>query len=79
MRVLDSPAGGIQAAAELWARMPPERSEAARMLAYRLFDICERKNRQAEAQAWNVLVREWPALEAAAAVIVRDSRQGLLV
>ena len=66
-RVLDSPAGGIEAAARLYARMPPDRSEAARHLAYRLYDICERKNRSEEAQVWNMLAREWPALEAAAA------------
>ena len=66
-RVLNSPSGGIEAAARLYARMPPERSELARHLAYRLYDICERKNRSEEAQVWNMLAREWPALEAAAA------------
>ena len=66
-RVLDSPSGGIEAAARLYARMPPERSEMARHLAYRLYEICERKNRSEEAQVWNMLAREWPALEAAAA------------
>ena len=68
-RVLESPAGGIEAAARLYARMPPDQSEAARHLAYRLYDICERKNRADEAQVWNMLAREWPALEAAAAGI----------
>ena len=67
-RVLESPAGGIEAAARLYARMP-EHSEAARHLAYRLYDICERKKRADEAQVWNMLAREWPALEAAAAGI----------
>ena len=65
-RVLESPDGGIDAAARLYARMEPERAEAARLLAYRLYDICERKDRAAEAQVWNMLAREWPALEAAA-------------
>ena len=68
-RVLESPTGGIEAAARLYARMPPERSDAARHLAYRLYEICERKGRAAEAQVWNMLAREWPALEAAAAGI----------
>ena len=68
-RVLDSPSGGIDAAAQLYSKMAPERGEAARMLAYRLYDICERKDRAGEAQVWNMLAREWPALEAAA---VRD-------
>ena len=71
-RVLESPEGGIEAAARLYARMEPERTEAARLLAYRLYDICERKDRTAEAQVWNMLAREWPALEAAAAEIETD-------
>ena len=66
-RVLESSDGGIDAAARLYARMEPDRAEAARLLAYRLYDICERKDRAAEAQVWNMLAREWPALEAAAA------------
>ena len=68
-RVLGSPAGGIEAAAGLLAKMEPARSEAARMLAYRLYDICERKDYAAEAQIWNMLAQEWPELEAAAADI----------
>ena len=78
VRVLDSPEGGIKAAAKLYAHMPHERSEAARMLAFRLYDICEKKNRAAEAQVWNMLAREWPALEAAAAHIEDESVQGQL-
>ena len=73
-RVLESPEGGIEAAARLYARMEPERAEAARLLAYRLYDICERKDRTAEAQVWNMLAREWPALEAAAMGI--ETRSG---
>ena len=72
-RVLDSPEGGIEAAARLYAWMEPDRAEAARLLAYRLYDICERKDRAAEAQVWNMLAREWPALEAAAAGIETDT------
>ena len=68
-RVLESPAGGIDEAAGLLAKMDPAHSEAARMLAYRLYDICERNGRSAEAQTWNMLAQEWPALEAAAADI----------
>ena len=77
-RTLNSPDGGIVAAAELYAHMPPERSEAARMLAYRLYDICEKKNRPTEAQVWNMLAREWPALEVAAANVEVEPRQGQL-
>ncbi|MDE0479833.1 MAG: DUF1156 domain-containing protein [Gammaproteobacteria bacterium] len=77
-RALNSPAGGVKAAAKLYAHMPPERGEAARMLAYRLYDICEKQNRAAEAQVWNMLAREWPALEAAAAEIEREPQLGRL-
>ena len=72
-RALEAPDGGIEAAARLYARMPAERAEAARLLAYRLYDICERKDRAAEAQVWNSLAREWPALEAAAGGIDTDA------
>ena len=68
-RVLESSDGGIGAAARLYAKMGPDRSDSARMLAYRIYDICERKNRAQEAQTWNMLAREWPALEAAAAAL----------
>ena len=78
-RVLESPDGGIEAAARLYARMEPDRAEAARLLAYRLYDICERKDRAAEAQVWNMLAREWPALEAKAGEIETDAGEPLLV
>ena len=77
-RVLESPTGGIHAAARLHAKMGPERRETARMLAYRLYDICERKDRAAEAQVWNMLAQEWPALEAATAGLDEIGREGVL-
>ena len=46
--------------------MSPDDAGAARGLAYRLYDICERKGRADEAQVWNTLAREWPAIEAEA-------------
>ena len=76
-RVLESPAGGIEAAAGLLATMDPARGEAARLLAYRLYDICERTDRAAEAQTWNMLAQEWPALEAAAAEVGRGGEPQL--
>ena len=78
-RVLESPEGGIEAAARLYARMEPDRAEAARLLAYRLYDICERKDRAVEAQVWNMLAREWPTLEAAAARIETDTGEPSLL
>ena len=65
-RVLEAPGGGSEAAARLLTAMEPDAGEAARLLAYRLYDICERTGRAAEAQVWNMLVREWPAVEDAA-------------
>jgi len=53
---------GEQAAAELLAKMGP-RGEQARILAYRLFTICERKKWAEEARAYNGLVIAWPELE----------------
>ena len=73
-RVIESPGGGMDAAARLYSEMGAEQGEAARMLAYRLYDICERKNRAAEAQVWNTLAQEWPALDAAL-IRVEESRQ----
>ena len=65
VRVLEASDGGLEAAARLYERMPPEQGEAARLLAYRLYDICERSGRATEAQAWNMLVSEWVAIEEA--------------
>jgi len=78
-RVLDSRDGGIEAAARLYAQMPQEGSEAARMLAYRLYDICEKKSRAAEAQVWNMLAQEWQAIEEAATKIETESKIGGLL
>ena len=77
-RVLESATGGIDTAARLFAKMEPGRSETARMLAYRLYDICERKDRAAEAQVWNTLAQEWPTLEAAAAGLDEIGPDGVL-
>ena len=74
-RVLQSPQGGIEVAARLYSAMGPERSEAARMLAYRLYDICERKGWAAEAQVWNMLAQEWPALESALTRLTADAQK----
>ena len=74
-RVVESPDGGIDAAARLYSAMGAERGEASRMLAYRLYDICERKHRAAEAQVWNTLAQEWPALDAALIRVEEESRR----
>jgi putative DNA methylase len=38
------------------------KAETARELAYRLYTLCERKKRAAEAMAYNGLVQSWPEI-----------------
>src|SRR5581483_6346479 len=59
IRVLGT--GGESAAADLVAKLGA-RAETARELAYRLYTICERKKRAAEALAYNGLVQSWPEI-----------------
>jgi putative DNA methylase len=49
---------GETAAAALVAKLGGQ-AEAARELAYRLYNICERRKRAQEAQAYNGLVLSW--------------------
>jgi putative DNA methylase len=57
IRVLE--AGGEATAGELLAKLGA-RAEIARELAYRLYALCERKKRAAEALSYNGLVQSWP-------------------
>jgi putative DNA methylase len=54
-------AGGEAAAASLVAKLGAK-AEVARELAYRLYTICERKKRAAEALSYNALVQSWPEI-----------------
>ena len=72
IRVLESEGGGTAAAAKLTAEMSPEDAEAARALAYRLYDICEKKGWAQEAQVYNLLAEEFPHLEQAALDVQAD-------
>ena len=54
--------GGEVKAAALLAQLGA-RADAARELAYRLYVLCERKKRPADALAYNALVQSWPAME----------------
>ena len=54
-------ARGEAGAAELAANLGT-RAELARELAYRLYTICERKKRAAEALSYNGLVQSWPEI-----------------
>ncbi len=59
IRVLAS--GGESAAAVLVVKLGVK-AEVARELAYRLYTLCERKKRPAEALAYNGLVQSWPEI-----------------
>jgi len=59
IRVLDQ--GGEAAAAALVRRLGGL-GEVARELCYRLYTVCERKKRAAEALAYNGLVQSWPEI-----------------
>jgi putative DNA methylase len=53
--------GGEGAAAALLPKLGAK-AEIARELAYRLYTLCERKKRSAEALAYNGLVQSWPEI-----------------
>jgi putative DNA methylase len=59
IRVLES--GGERAAAELVGKLG-SKAETARQLCYRLYNLCERKKRTAEALSYNGLVQSWPEI-----------------
>jgi putative DNA methylase len=52
--------GGETGAAALMSMVPSSTTDAARDLAYRLFNICERKGWAQEALAYNSLIISWP-------------------
>jgi putative DNA methylase len=54
-------AGGEGAAAALVTKLG-SKAEIARELAYRLYTLCERKKRAAEALSYNGLVQSWPEI-----------------
>ena len=60
IRTLES--GGEGAAASMAAKIGA-RAEVARELAYRLYTLCERKKRAAEALSYNGLVQSWPEIQ----------------
>jgi putative DNA methylase len=59
IRALES--GGEAAAAALVAKLGSQ-AETARELAYRLYTLCERRKRAAEALSYNALVQSWPEI-----------------
>jgi putative DNA methylase len=73
---LDS--GGEVSAAELLARVGGL-GDAARDLAYRLADICERKGRAKLALAFNALIVSWPEIARQAAAAQENYQQDTLL
>ena len=67
IRVLKS--GGKSTAGEMLAKLGAK-AEIARELAYRLYTLCERKKRSAEAVSYNGLVQSWPE-------VTRLAREGI--
>ena len=61
-RVLNAPDGGAEAAARLVGQMG-EKADAARALAYRLFEVATQKGWSNEALVYNELAQEWTHLE----------------
>ncbi len=59
VRVLET--GGERAAAELVSQVG-SKAEVARELCYRLYTLCERKQRTSEALWYNTLVQSWPEI-----------------
>ena len=73
IRVLE--AGGEGAAAVLVAKLGSQ-AETARELCYRLYTLCERKKRAAEAMAYNGLVQSWPEITRLARETPRAAETG---
>ena len=62
---------GESAAGELLAKLGSD-AESARDLAYRLYRICDQKNRSQEALAYNALVRSWGEISGLASRLVPE-------
>ena len=69
--------GGESAAAELTAALGGT-AETARELCYRLYTLCERKKRAAEALSYNSLVQSWPEITRLAQERKSMAEQGTL-
>lgn len=62
IRRLEAEDGGIDAAAQLFAVLG-DLTEPAHQLAFRLYDICEKKGWHAEGRPYNLLIQEWAEIE----------------
>ena len=69
--------GGESAAAQLTAALGTT-AETARELCYRLYTLCERKKRTAEALSYNALVQSWPEIARLAQERKSEAKQATL-
>ena len=69
--------GGESAAAQLTAALGTT-AETARELCYRLYTLCERKKRAAEALSYNALVQSWSEITRLAQMRKSEQEQGSL-
>ena len=74
IRVMEQ--GGESAAAGLVRKLGGF-AEVARELCYRLYTVCERKKRAAEALAYNGLVQSWPEISRLAKMDAQPEQTGL--
>ena len=66
---------GGQGAGEVLAQVPSQYGEVVRDLAYRLYNICERKGWSQEALYYNMLVTSWTDINDQARNVVRRPQQ----
>lgn len=78
VRALEDPNLGSEAAAAALVAKLGVKAEVARELAYRLYTVCERKKRAAEALSYNGLVQSWPEIEKLARASAREEQGALL-
>jgi putative DNA methylase len=62
IRRLEAENGGIDAAAQLFAVLG-DLTEPAHQLAFRLYDICEKRGWHADGRPYNLLIQEWAEIE----------------
>jgi len=82
IRVLDSSQGGGEPAAAVLIGKLGAKAEPARELCYRLYTMCERKKRAADALAYNGLVQSWPEIVRLAGVgpaTIQQPKQSRLI
>jgi len=75
IRVLES--SGEEKTADLVAKLGGM-AETARELCYRLYTLCERKKRPAEALSYNGLVQSWPEIKRLAGASALPEQTGIL-